>query len=139
MPKAGLSAYGGEVNMTNRKRPQKLFYRPELKERRKQLRNNPTQAEKHLWQYINNYQIEGVKFRRQVSIGPYIVDFFCFEKRLAIEADGQHHFDVDYEEYEKEREKYLEEKGIKILRFENVEILHDTDRVLQEIEKHVSQ
>ena len=61
-------------------------------ERRKELRNTSTVAETVLWKYLKNRQLDGKKFRRQSSVGPYIVDFFCPEKRVAVELDGAPHF-----------------------------------------------
>lgn len=114
---------------------QKILYnRPELKEKRRALRNNPTQAEKHLWRYLKNSQVANTKFRRQQSIGPFIVDFFCYKNKLVIELDGQHHFEEENILYDKERTAFLENYGIKVIRFENQEVLYDTDRVLREIE-----
>ena len=75
------------------------------------------------------------KFRRQNSIGNYIVDFFCYEKKLVIELDGQPHFEENNIEYDLNRTKYLESLGLMVIRFENQEVLYDTDRVLKEIEK----
>lgn len=114
-----------------------LFNRPELKEKRRKLRNNATYAEKHLWQYLKHSQLTNTKFRRQQSIGPFIVDFFCYKTKLAIELDGQHHFEKETIEYDKRRTKFLESNGIKVVRFENQEVLYDTDRVLKEIEELV--
>lgn len=117
---------------------QKILYnRPELKEKRRALRNNPTQAEKHLWQYLKNSQLANTKFRRQQSIGPFIVDFFCYKNKLVIELDGQQHFEEENILYDKERTEFLESYGIKVVRFENQEVLYDTDRVLREIEELV--
>jgi very-short-patch-repair endonuclease len=67
---------------------------PSLTEKRKALRNNLTSAEATLWLCLKNKQLEGKRFRRQFSIGNYIVDFYCPEQKLAIELDGQGHFTV---------------------------------------------
>src|SRR3954466_16268381 len=86
--------------------------RPNLIDRRKNLRNESTPAEAVLWRHLKNRQIHGKKFRRQFSIGPYIVDFFCPECRLICELDGSPHFDFDGMEYESRRREYLENLGL---------------------------
>ncbi|MBU2494792.1 MAG: endonuclease domain-containing protein [Bacteroidetes bacterium] len=78
-------------------------------------------------------QLANCKFRRQNSIGNYIVDLFCYEKKLVIELDGQPHFEKKGIEYDKKRTHYLESIGLNVIRFENNEILYDTDRVLKDI------
>ena len=72
--------------------------------RRRELRKNQTEAEKLLWNKIRNRQLNNFKFYRQYSAGPYILDFFCPEIRLAIELDGEEH--KDRREYDKERENF---------------------------------
>ena len=91
------------------------------------LRKNPTEAEKNLWYNINQRQLNGFKFRRQQKIDDlYIVDFICTEKRLIIELDGGQH----NEEIDKERTEYLEQQDFQILRFWNNEVLENIDGVL---------
>ena len=114
-----------------------LHNKKELKPGRKELRNNPTLAEKHLWRYLKHSQLSGKKFRRQHSIGYYIVDFFCYESNLVIELDGQPHFEEENIGYDKNRTKYLESLGLSVIRFENQEVLYNTERVLKEIEKYL--
>lgn len=63
-----------------------------LKSIQKDLRNNSTPAERELWKYISSNKLAGRKFRRQHSVNNFIVDFFCFEEKLIIELDGEHHF-----------------------------------------------
>src|SRR5690349_4465513 len=89
---------------------------------RKQLRNSLTAAEALLWRLLQRRQLERKKFRRQSSIGRYIVDFYCPECRLVIELDGEKHFSITIDEYEAERTKFLEGQGLKILRFENKDL-----------------
>ncbi len=113
----------------------RLHNKKELKVRRQSLRNNATYAEKHLWKFLKHSQLAGKKFRRQHSIGNYVVDFFCYEKNLAVELDGHHHLEKEVIEYDKERTKFLESLGVKVIRFENLEVIFDTDRVLRDIEK----
>jgi very-short-patch-repair endonuclease len=107
-----------------------------LKTKRKELRNNLTPAEARLWSYIKSEKL-GAKFRRQHSIGNYILDFYCPNKKLAIELDGSPH---DTEEgYKKDelRTIYLEQQGIKVIRFENKDVIKNLDGVLEEIKKYL--
>ncbi len=89
------------------------------KEKRRNLRKKQTSEEAKLWSVIRNSQL-GVKFRRQVSIGEYIADFYCREKQLAIEIDGEYHEDML--EYDQKRERYFTSCGIKTIRFKNSEV-----------------
>lgn len=97
----------------------------ELESRRKELRKNMTPAERKLWLNLKNKQMDGVKFRRQVSIGYFIVDFYSFEKNLVIELDGYHHFTEEGKAYDEERDVFMESRGIKVLRFKNAEVIGD--------------
>ena len=114
----------------------RTFNRRSLKDKRKRLRNNPTQAEAFLWGYIKNNQLEGRKFRRQSSIKSFIVDFYCPEEKLVIELDGDFHFDEKAIKDDEKRSKIIEEEGIKVIRFENQEVLLNLDSVLLEIKSH---
>jgi very-short-patch-repair endonuclease len=106
---------------------------------RKKLRKSLTPAEAVLWKCLQGGQVLGRKFRRQFSIGRYIVDFYCAECRLAIELDGQGHFEINADSYEAERTKYLEECGIRILRFENHVVFENLEAVLEAIKAGVSE
>lgn len=97
---------------------------------RRDLRNNPTPEENILWQQIRNSKL-GFKFRRQHSIGNFIVDFYCPVKKLIIEIDGGQH--LDKKEYDKERSNYLESLGFKVIRFWNDEVNNDIDKVIEKI------
>ncbi len=92
---------------------------PLLKERRKTLRKNSSYEEKVLWNHLRGKGL-GRKFRRQSSIGPFIVDFYCPELKLVIEIDGGDH--RQKQEYDTERECFLSEQGCNILRFSNDDI-----------------
>src|SRR6266487_5841857 len=92
------------------------------KEFRRDLRNSSTAAEAVLWKSLQRRQLCGKKFRRQASIGRYIVDFYCPESRLVIELDGESHFSMTIDDYEAERTRYLEAQGLKVLRFENKDL-----------------
>src|SRR5437867_5097201 len=106
---------------------------PPLKARRRELRNNPTPAEAILWKHLQRRQMLGKKFRRQYSIGRYIVDFFCVECDIGVELDGAAHFRELRAEYEAERTAFLEGLGIQVLRFENRTVYQNLEAVLQTI------
>lgn len=106
---------------------------PYLKTFRKNLRNNLTPAEASLWKLVQKKQIDGRKFRRQHSVANYILDFYCPSEKLAIELDGQGHFEENQAEYDRERDLFLKHCGIKVLRFENKWVWENTEGVLQAI------
>jgi len=102
-----------------------------FKSRSRQLRKQATDAEDLLWRHLRARRMQGFKFRRQVAIEPYIVDFVCFEARLIIEADGgQHATQIPYDQ---QRTRELETRGYRILRFWNHVILAETESVLETI------
>ena len=102
---------------------------------RKQLRNNLTPAEAALWNLLKNKQLNGYRFRRQVSIENYIVDFYCPEIRLVVELDGSVHNHPQIAENDKNRDERLTDLGYTVLRFENKDVFELTDWVLEEIRK----
>jgi len=116
---------------------EKLNNLPYLKSRRKDLRNHSTSAEATLWNLLKGSQLEGYKFRRQHSIGNYIVDFYCPNKKLAVELDGQVHKETEQAEKDIERTVFLNEKGITIIRIENKNIFTNTSAVLDYILQHL--
>ncbi len=96
----------------------------------RQLRQNQTDVEQLLWKYLRNRRFDGVKFRRQHPIDPYIVDFICLEKKLIIELDGGNHNTEEGKKNDKERSLYLQKNNYKLLRFWNNELITDLDEVL---------
>ncbi|OGP88746.1 MAG: DNA-cytosine methyltransferase [Deltaproteobacteria bacterium RBG_16_47_11] len=106
---------------------------PILKQRRRELRRNQTEAEKILWAYLRNKQFYGMKFFRQYSIGPYILDFYCATLKLAVALDGGQHNPFEGKEYEAARSEYLKGQGIDVTRFWNHEVWVDTESVLSEL------
>jgi very-short-patch-repair endonuclease len=92
------------------------------------LRKNMTEVERLLWRKLRNRQLHRCKFRRQHSIGPLIVDFVCLEKNLVIEVDGGQH--AKNSEADVKHTEYLNEKGYRVLRFSNNEVLQQTESVL---------
>jgi very-short-patch-repair endonuclease len=119
------------------KRDLNLINIPPLKARRRELRNNPTAAEAILWKYLQRRQILGKKFRRQYSIGRYIVDFLCVECDIAVELDGAPHFRELGAEYEGERTAFLEGLGIELIRFENRIVYQNIEAVLETIREAI--
>ena len=91
-----------------------------------------------LWYHLRNSRLV-VRFRRQHPIGPYIVDFFCEETRLAIELDGGGHADPEQLSKDREREAALRQLGIRMVRFWNTEVYENLDGVLRRILEDVSQ
>ena len=101
---------------------------------RQHLRKHGTVAEAVLWRMLKDNQIEGVKFRRQFGAGNYILDFYASELKLAVELDGAPHYSIEGDEYDVTRSQVLfHEFGIRILRFENREVLQELQRVIAEI------
>jgi very-short-patch-repair endonuclease len=97
-------------------RPRSIYNNPKKKDKRKELRNEGTAAEAVLWKYLQKRQVLGQKFRRQYSIGPYVVDFYCTECSLIIELDGARHFSILREDYERERSTYRAESVLETIR-----------------------
>jgi very-short-patch-repair endonuclease len=94
----------------------------------RQLRSTPTDAEIRLWSRLRRKQLDGFRFRRQHPIGPYIVDFFCPEAKLVVEVDGgQHNAE---EAKDEKRTCWLEERGYRVIRFWNNDVLSNTDGVV---------
>lgn len=106
--------------------------------RTRTLRKNQTPQEVILWSRLRTKRFHGLKFRRQHSLGRYIVDFLCLEKKLIIELDGWQHKEERQEGYDQERTKFLENCGFRVLRFWNNEVNDNLDGVIFEIEKFVN-
>jgi very-short-patch-repair endonuclease len=106
----------------------------ELLLRARDMRRQASEAERTLWKYLRGHRLNGYKFRRQMIIDSYIVDFACLEAKLIVEADGGQH--VDQAAYDQRRTVYLERMGYTVLRFWNHEIFHETQSVLEESNQH---
>jgi very-short-patch-repair endonuclease len=103
------------------------------KEFSRNLRRHQTDAEKKLWLELRSRRLNGAKFRRQQPLGPYFADFCSLEKMLIIELDGGQH--ATAVEKDKERTKYLQEMGFKVIRFWDHEVLKNIEGVLEVVEK----
>jgi very-short-patch-repair endonuclease len=109
----------------------KTVTNPEMLERARRLRRDLTIPEQRLWQALRDRRLSGVKFRRQVVLGAYVVDFFQSTHRLVIEIDGASH--MDRGEYDRMRQTWLEGQGYHVIRVSNDEILFELDRVLDAV------
>jgi len=108
----------------------------EVQHRARELRKEMTLAEKKLWQILRGTQLDGLYFRRQHAIGSYIVDFICIQAKLIIEVDGSSH--LEQEEYDTERTRWLEEeKGYRMIRFANDDVLKNILEVVEAIRNAV--
>lgn len=116
-----------------------LYNNKTLKERRKELRNYQTPAEKILWKYISKNKIKSLRFLRQYGVGSYVLDFYCPKIRLGVELDGSVHKEKENKLYDKDREKFLENLDIGIIRFWNSDVLNDTENVLDKLLNKVEQ
>jgi very-short-patch-repair endonuclease len=103
-----------------------------LFERRKDLRNDSTPEEILLWLQLKNSQL-GFKFRRQHSIGGYIVDFYCPSKKLVVEIDGPSHSTKEGREYDEIRTKFFKGLDVKVIRFTNLEVATKTQDIIKKI------
>ncbi|HEX4876874.1 MAG TPA: nicotinamide-nucleotide amidohydrolase family protein [Chitinophagaceae bacterium] len=104
-----------------------------LKEFVKQHRNNPTEAEKVLWEIVRGRKMGGYKFRRQHIINNYIADFVSLREKLIIEVDGLYHQLPQNIKTDFERTEDLNKMGFEVIRFTNEQVLHDTDNVINKI------
>lgn len=95
------------------------------------LRVNQTDAEMRIWSHLRNRGLGGARFRRQITIDPYIVDFICTDRKLIIEIDGGQH--AEQVEADAERTEFLKLRGYRVLRFWNNEVLENTEGVLEVI------
>ncbi|HYJ92285.1 MAG TPA: endonuclease domain-containing protein [Pyrinomonadaceae bacterium] len=106
---------------------------PHLKTFRTELRKNLTPAEARMWSILKNSKLDGRKFRRQHSVGRYILDFYCASEKLAIELDGAAHFTGWGIQCDRERRLFLQQFGINVIRFENNMVFEDEEWVLGNI------
>ena len=114
-------------------------YDPKLKETSRLLRSSMTDAEQALWQRIRHKQIQGVQFYRQKPLSAFVVDFYCPAAKLVIELDGSQHFAEEHQGKDQERDAALTGSGLRVLRFDNRQILLETDAVLEVIDKAVKE
>ena len=106
---------------------------PTLHQFTRQLRLRQIDCERLIWQKLRARQVLDLKFRRQHPCPPYVLDFYCVELQLAVELDGSEHFTPEQRSYDQRRSEYLNSQGIAVLRFDNRQVLMETEGVLQEI------
>jgi very-short-patch-repair endonuclease len=116
----------------------RLHNRSYLIERRRQLRKRSTTAETIFWRHVRNKKLNGLKFRRQHSIGNYIVDFYCDSAKLVIEIDGEIHDTESQNKKDGIRDENLKNMGFTILRFKNEDIKQSIGSVKLKILEHIS-
>ncbi|OGY47292.1 MAG: hypothetical protein A3J65_03100 [Candidatus Buchananbacteria bacterium RIFCSPHIGHO2_02_FULL_45_11b] len=114
-----------------------IYNQNSIMELRRTLRKDSTEAEKILWKYLRGSNFPGYRFRRQYSVDSFILDFYCPRARLAIEIDGEYHNNDEVKEYDKARQEYIEDLGIRFIRFDNQEILNKINDVLSNIKKNL--
>lgn len=106
---------------------------PEAFEKARALRKSSTKAEDILWQEIRNRKLNRLKFRRQHSFEEFILDFYCPEKELVIEIDGGYHLTEEQKDYDQNRTGFIEEQGLRVVRFTNAEVKDNLEEVLTRI------
>ena len=111
---------------------------PDYSGRRKDLRRHATLPEALLWRHLRSRTIEVLKFRRQQQIGHFIVDFYCSAAKLVVEIDGGQHYEPEAQRYDSERTASLDSRGMRVLRFANIEVLQELDGVIAMISEAVT-
>ena len=124
-PKAAATGWGSFVSRFDRT--------PEKTRTARELRQNSTDVERHLWNRLRSGQIDGHRFRRQHPVGPYVLDFYCPRLRLAIELDGGQHNLPPEIERDQRRDAWLAARGITVLRYWNSDVVENIDGVLEHI------
>jgi very-short-patch-repair endonuclease len=109
----------------------RIYNRRELQTRRQTLRSQMPPAEVLLWQQIHGKQLLGYKFRRQYSVGRYVLDFYCPALRLGIELDGDSHFQEGAAQRDQERDSYISSFGIRLVRFLNTDVFENMEGLLE--------
>ena len=114
-----------------------MQHNPKLTSYARELRSNMTRAECKLWyEYLSKYPL---RFRRQVTVGKYIMDFYCAGAKLAIELDGSQHYSDEGKESDRLRSDFLKSLGIEVLRYSNLEVLENLDGVCIDIDSKVKE
>jgi very-short-patch-repair endonuclease len=115
----------------------KLYNKTSEKDKRQSLRNNMPPAEQLIWARLKGKQVEDCKFRRQYSVGAFVIDFYTVELKLAIEIDGDSHFADGAEVADRERQSFIESSGIRFLRFTNQQVYEELDAVIEAISRMI--
>ena len=128
-----LSKGGELLNMPYKRSRSDIHTLPHLAKIRTKLRKRLTPAEAAFWNLVKESRLDGRKFRRQHSVGSYVVDFYCPSEKLAVELDGEVHFVDRPGLNDRSRRLFIESKGIRVIRFENKKIFEETEWVLDVI------
>ena len=113
------------------------YNRSSEKSNRKNLRQKSTYAESLLWERLRGRKFLGMKFKRQYSVDQFVLDFYCPEKRFAIELDGKVHEDNYVKNHDENRDEFIKDFNIKILRIKNELVIKDTDAALNLIRQEM--
>ena len=117
------------MTQTHKKQP----VDPTTLARARKLRRQQTPQERKLWYALRRRQLHGLKFRRQHPLPPYILDFYCHERRLVVELDGGQHNEAAHTDYDRRRTAWLRKQGLRVLRFWNHEVETNLGGVLDAI------
>ncbi len=129
----------GEVGAKRRVGVSRFDRTPNKTKTARKLRVEQTPAEAKLWSRLRKSAVEGIAFRRQHPIGDYVLDFYAPSVRLAVELDGSQHNDTTHQARDQRRDTWFAEKGIRTLRFWNLDVLKDIETVLDTIWSAVSE
>ena len=114
-----------------------MRHNSDLTSRAQKLRKNMTKEERRLWyEYLSNHPY---RFRRQITVGNYILDFYCAAAKLAVELDGSQHYLPEGQHYDQCRTAYLESIGIYVMRFSNTDVLQNLRGVCQQIDRTIAE
>jgi very-short-patch-repair endonuclease len=116
----------------------RIFNKSSETSKRRTLRASAPNAELVVWSHLRKKGVQGYRFRRQYSIGPYVVDFYCPALKLAVEIDGASHFREGAQAEDRRRQSFIESLGIRFLRFTNDEVFNNLEQVLEEIGRGAS-
>ena len=111
----------------------RIYNKSSERSKRRQLRKQMPKAEAAIWPRLRGGQILGRRFRRQYSVGPYVIDFYCPSLKMAVEIDGDSHFNEEAQGYDQVREAFIGSFGIKFIRFTNEEVYRNLDGVFESI------
>jgi very-short-patch-repair endonuclease len=103
----------------------------------REMRKNPTESEKLLWEILRKFRNSGFIFRRQHPIDIFIADFYCHKLKLIVEVDGEVHENNDARQYDDGRSAELEKYGLNIIRFTNDQVLNETNTVTSQIQNYI--
>jgi adenine-specific DNA-methyltransferase len=115
-----------------------LYNDPSRKADRRRLRKDATDAKRQMWHILRNRQMAGLRFLRQYSIGPYVLDFYCPEQRLAVEIDGGQHASTHGQYCDARRDRYLQDLNIRVMRFWNNDVLRNIEAAGHKIGQEVT-